>query len=71
MRDLYQFLCMLPAFPAQSSSDMFTISRIAFLREAVFFPTENALSAGKGDGSAQRGRSMLSTIALFVLKLNH
>jgi len=27
-------------------------------------PIENALSAGKGDGSAQHGRSMQSTIAL-------
>jgi len=32
-----------------------------------FLPIENALSAGKGrmDGSTQRGRSMLSTTALF------
>jgi len=32
-----------------------------------FLPLKNALSAGKGDGSAQRGRSMLSTIALLSL----
>jgi len=44
---------------------MFTIGHIAYRREGVFFPTENALSAGKGDGSAQRGRSVLSTIAFF------
>jgi len=45
----------------------FTIGRIACRREGVFFPTENALSAGKGGWEcAQRGRSMLSTIALFV-----
>jgi len=36
----------------------------------VFFPIENALSARKGDGSAQRGRSTLSTIALFMLAAN-
>ena len=34
----------------------------------VFFLNENALSAGKGDGSAQRGRSMLSMIALLTKK---
>jgi len=39
-------------------SDTFTIGRIAYRREWVFFPIENALSAGKGDGSAQRGRSI-------------
>jgi len=33
---------------ARTSSDMFTIGRIAFRREGVFFPIENALSAGKG-----------------------
>jgi len=46
---------------------MFTIGHIACRWECVFFPTENALSALKGDGSAQRGQSMLSTIALFHL----
>ena len=48
------------------SSDML-IGRLAHRREGGF-PTENALSAGKGDGNAQRGagRSMLSTIALIV-----
>jgi len=60
------FLCMLPMSVARSSSGMFTIGRIAYRREGVFFPSENALyRLGKGDGSAQRGRSMLSTIALF------
>jgi len=33
---------------ARYSSDMFTIGHIAYRREGVFFPTENALSAGKG-----------------------
>jgi len=28
---------------------MFTIDRIAYRRKGVFFPIENALSAGKGD----------------------
>jgi len=33
---------MLPGFVAQSSSDIFTIDRIAYRREGVFFPIENA-----------------------------
>jgi len=49
---------------AQSFSNIFMIGRIACRREGVFFPIENALSARKGDGNAQRGQSMLSTIAL-------
>jgi len=63
-RSLPIFLCMLPMSVARSSSGMLTIGRIAYRRGGVIFPTKNALSAGKGDGSAQRGRSMLSTIAL-------
>jgi len=43
-----KFLCMLPVSVARSSSDMFTIGRIAYRREWVFFPIENALLAGKG-----------------------
>ena len=39
---------MLPMFVARSSSDTFTIGRIAYCREGVFFPVENALSSGKG-----------------------
>jgi len=47
---------------------MFMIGRIAYRWEGVFFAIENALSTGKGEGSAQRGRSMLShTIALLLL----
>ena len=52
-RDLYQFLCMLPMSVARSSSGTLTIGRIAYRREW-------------GDGSAQRGRSVV-TIALFGL----
>jgi len=37
------FLCMLT-----DTFFMFTTSRIAYRREGVFFPNENALSAGKG-----------------------
>jgi len=48
-----------------SSITLAASSELAYRREGVFFPIENALSAGKGDGSAQRGQSMLSTIALF------
>ena len=40
-----QFLCILPVSVARSSSDTFTKGRIAYRREGVFFPTENALSA--------------------------
>ena len=65
-RSFCQIFYTLPTSVARSSSDLFTISRIVYFREGVFFPIENALSAGKGDGSAQSGRSMLSTIALFV-----
>jgi len=35
---------------------MFTIGRTAFRQEGVFFLIENALSAGKGDGSAERAK---------------
>jgi len=49
VRSLPNFLCMLPVSVAQSSSDTFTIGHIAYRREGVFFPTENALSAGKGE----------------------
>ena len=46
-RSLPNLLCMLPVSVARSSSDMFTIGRIAYRWEVVFFPIENALSAGK------------------------
>jgi len=49
-------LCMLPMSVDRSSFNMFTIDRIAYCREGVFFPIENALSAGIGEWSAQRGR---------------
>jgi len=63
-RDLCQMFMHVAYAVTRSSSDMFTIGRIAYCREGVCFATENALSTGKGMG-AQRGRSMLSTIALF------
>ena len=62
--------CLCPWLQALSSCDMFTIGRIAHRRAGVFFPVEKALSVGKGDGSAERGRSMLSTIALLKLSRN-
>ena len=37
-----KFLCTLPMSVARSSSDMFTIGRIAYRREWVFFPIDNA-----------------------------
>jgi len=58
---------MLHISVARSSSEMFTIGRIAYRQEGVFFPIENTLSAGKGNENAQRRRSMLSMIALLLL----
>jgi len=47
MRDLYQiFLCMLPVSVARSSCDIFMIGRIAYRREGVFFPIDNAYISG-------------------------
>jgi len=66
-RYLPKYLCMLPMSVALSSSGMFTIGRIAYRWEGVFFPLKMHYRPGKGDGSAQRGRSMLSTIALLLL----
>jgi len=61
------FLCILPMSVSRSSPGMFTIGRIAYRRERVFFPIEMHHRPGKGDRSAQRGRSMLSTIVLFCV----
>jgi len=60
-----KFLSMLPVSVARSPSDTFTIGRIAYRREGVFSPLKMHYRLGKGDGSAQRRRSMLFTIALF------
>jgi len=60
MRDLYRFLCMLPMSVARSPSGMFTIGHIAYRREGVFFPTENALAAGKGGRECTARGSILS-----------
>ena len=43
MWSLPNFLCMLPMSVARSSSGMLTIGRIAYPREGVFFPIDNAL----------------------------
>jgi len=69
-RSLPNFLCMLPMSVAWSSSGMFMIGCIACRWEGVFFPIENALLAGKAGSSAQRGQSMLSTIALLIIDLS-
>jgi len=42
-RSLRNFLCMLPMSVARSFSGMFTIGRIAYRREWIFFPIDNAL----------------------------
>jgi len=65
-----KFLCMLSMSVARSSFGKFAIGRIAYSQEGFFFPTENELSAGKGDRSAQRGRGMLSTIALLNSRID-
>jgi len=64
VRSLPNFSCMLPVSVARSSSGVFVIGRIAYQREGVFFPLKMNNHLGKGDESAQRGQSMLSTIAL-------
>ena len=67
-RSLTNFLCMLPMSVAQSSSDMFTIGRIAYRRKGFSSRLKIHNWPGKGDGSAQCRRSMLSTIALLLLR---
>jgi len=70
MRNLYQiFLCMLPVSMARFSSDMFTIVRIVYRREGVFFPDENALSAGKWgwECTARAKYPIYDCLVLFVL----
>jgi len=65
MRDLYQYFAHV-AYVRGSVLLRHVYDRPHRLSPGRgFLPIENALSAGKGDGSAQRGRSMLSTIALF------
>ena len=55
-RDLYQFLCVLPLSVARSSCDTLTIGRIAYRQEG-------------GDGSAQRGRSVIyDCLVIFARK---
>ena len=51
-RSLPKFMCMLPVSVARSSSGMLTIGRIACRREG-------------GDGSAQRGRSVIYDCVVF------
>jgi len=51
-----KFLCMLPMSVARSSSGMMTIGRIAYRRE-------------EGDGSAQRGRSVIYKYCLVSVVL--
>ena len=45
-RSLRFFLCVLPVSVAQSRSSTLTIGRIAYRREWVFFPTDNAYISG-------------------------
>jgi len=53
-RSLPKFMCMLPVSVARSSSGMLTIGRIACRREG-------------GDGSAQRGQSVIYNCLVFLL----
>jgi len=48
-------LCMLPVSVAQSSSDIFTIGRIAYCWEGVFFPLNMYYWPGKGIGVHSAG----------------
>jgi len=68
-QSLPNFLCMLPMSMARSSSDIFTIVRIVCHREGVFFPDENALSAGKGgwECTARAKYPIYDCLVLFVL----
>ena len=61
-RDLYQIFVHVAYVPGSV-----TIGRIAYCREGVSSPLKMHYRPGKGEGSAQRGRSMLSTIALFAM----
>jgi len=47
-RSLPNFLCMLPMSVAGSSFGTLMIGPMVRCREGVFFPTDKALSAGKG-----------------------
>ena len=60
-RDLYQFLCMLHMSVARSSSGTLRIAGKGFSSALKMH-----YRPGKGDGIAQRGRSLLSTIALYI-----
>ena len=51
---------------ARSSSDMFTIGRIAYRREGFSSPLKMHYRPRKGDGSAQRGRSIYATYDCLV-----
>ena len=52
-RSLPDLLCMLPMSVARSSG-MLTIGRIAYRREGVFFPIDNALTRSLQKGSFDR-----------------
>jgi len=67
-RSLPNFLCVLPMSMARSSSDMFTIGRITYHREGVFFPIENMLWAGKGgwECTARAKKAIYDCLVLFA-----
>jgi len=68
-RSLPIFLCMLPVSMARSSSDTFTIGRIAYRREGVSFPIENVFLVGKG-GWECTARAKYAIYDCLVLSLN-
>jgi len=55
-RDLYKFLCMLPMSVARSSSDMFTIGRIAIAGKGFSSPFKMHYRSGKGVGVHSAGK---------------
>jgi len=65
---LPNFLCMLPVSVHYSVLLQHVYDRLHRLSPGrVFFRIKTLYRPGKGDGSAQRGRSVLSTIALLLL----
>jgi len=65
------FLCMLPKNVWLSPPDTLTIGHIAYCREGVFFPIENALSAGKGGWQCTvRTKYAIYDCLVFILLCN-
>jgi len=66
-RSLPNFLCMLPVSVARSSSDVYDRPHRLSPGRGFSSPLKMHYRPGNGDGSAQRERSMLSTIAVLFM----